>query len=290
MDLKQLLTEHGIRYVEGGTHHHVREDWLGLDCPWCGSVGKYHFGIHLGSLQASCWRCGRKDLREALVLLTQLPSWKVGALVRNFPRARRIAPKTHIRRGRLRVPSGLEPLTKRHRKWLKGRGLDPDLMVQLWGLQGICLSARLGWRIWAPVHLDGEVVSWTTRSIGTQAGRWIHANPEEEVLSIKTLLYGWDYVRASVVVVEGPSDVWRVGPGAVGLFGMVPTASQAYLLSSVSHRVICFDREPAAQRAARRLAEQLQAFPGETLVMELASADPGEATDEEVAELRSYLE
>jgi len=140
------------------------------------------------------------------------------------------------------------------------------------------------------VHLDGEVVSWTTRSIGTQAGRWIHANPEEEVLSIKTLLYGWDYVRASVVVVEGPSDVWRVGPGAVGLFGMVPTASQAYLLSSVSHRVICFDREPAAQRAARRLAEQLQAFPGETLVMELASADPGEATDEEVAELRSYLE
>ena len=292
MNLQQILDEHRIPYRLGGTHHHVREGWIGISCPWCESSdeGKYHLGVHLGSLRASCWRCGRKDLREALALIMRLPIGRVGVLVRDLPRARRVASKTHVRRGRLQVPDGLGPLSERHRAWLRGRGLDPDQLERLWDLRGIGLSARLSWRIWAPVHLDGEVVSWTTRTIGSQAGRWIHADPREEVFPIKSLLYGWDCVRASVVVVEGPSDVWRVGPGAAALFGTVSTTSQIRLLSSVPRRVICFDREPAAQRVARRLAEQLQAFPGETLVVELTSADPGEATDAEVAELRAYLE
>jgi len=291
MDLKQLLDEHGVRYAEGGTHEHVREGWLGLDCPWCGESGKFHLGVHLGTLRASCWQCGRRDLREALALITRLPARKVGALVRDLPRAPRTASKVPLARGRLRTPGGLEPLSERHQEWLRGRGLDPDQMKRLWGLRGIGLSARMAWRIWVPVHLDGEAVSWTTRSIGNVPKRWIHAQPDEEVWPIKSLLYGWDYVRGSVIVVEGPSDVWRVGPGAAALFGVVPTILQIRLLSSVPRKVICFDREPPeAQRAARHLAEQLQAFPGETLVVELSSADPGEATDEEVAELRSYLE
>jgi len=290
MDLKQLLTEHGVRFVEGGSHRHVRDGWLGLDCPWCGDVEKYHLGVHLGSLRATCWRCGRQDLREALALILRLPAGKINALVRDIPRSPRAAFRAVSGRGRLRTPGGLGPLSEQHQGWLRRRGLDPPQMGTLWGLRGIGLSATLGWRIWVPVHLDGEVVSWTTRTIGNQASRWIHARPDEEVWPIKSLLYGWDYVRNSCIVVEGPSDVWRIGPGAVALFGVVSTASQIRLLSSVPRRVICFDNEPVAQRTARRLAEQLQAFPGETLVVELSSADPGEASNEEMAELRSYLE
>lgn len=187
-------------------------------------------------------------------------------------------------------PAGLRPLSRSHKKWLLDRGLDPDKLEHLWGLQGTELSSRLSWRIWAPVILDGEPVSWTARTIGKGPLRWIHARPDEEALSIKSLLYGWDYVRGSVVVVEGPSDVWRVGPGAVAQFGLVPTDSQIHMLRSVPLRVICFDRERVAQQAAQKLVKQLQSFPGETIIVELESDDPGSATDEEVAELRKFLD
>lgn len=291
MTIQRLLSEHGIRYTEGGTHQHVREGWLGLDCPWCGSIGKFHLGIHLTSLRAFCWRCGRRDLAEALALIARMPVGRAKGLIASLPRTPEVTTRDKMRRGMLRLPEGLQALAEPHQRFLRERGFNPDLLERLWGLRGIGLGSWLSWRIWAPVCLNGKVVTWTTRSIGTtNPRRWLHAPPEYEALPIKMLLYGWDHVRNSVVIVEGPSDVWRVGPGAVALFGVLATTPQIRLLSSVPRRVICFDREPEAQRAARLLAEQLSCFPGETSVVELSSADPGEASDDEVEELRSCLE
>ena len=290
MDLKQLLDQHGIRYVEGGSHRNVREGWLGLDCPWCGTAGKFHLGIHPDTLRGFCWQCGSHNFVEAFALIARMPIGQAWVLVKDLPRHFKTIPKTLSWQGKLRVPSGLQQLTKPHRKWLRNRGLDPDLLEKFWVLQGIEISSRLGWSIWVPVHLNGKVVSWTTRSIGNGETRWTHARPEEEVIPIKSLLYGWDYVRSSVVIVEGASDVWRIGPGAVAIFGMMPTVQQIYKLASIPLRVICLDKQPKAQRAAAVLAKQLQLFPGTTIVAELESDDPGSATDKEVAELRKFLE
>lgn len=192
----------------------------------------------------------------------------------------------------LRLPVGIGSLLKPHKKWLEQRGLDPDRMERFWGLRGIGVATRFPWSIWVPVYWNGILVTWTTRAVGNNVERrWIHASPNEGTTSIKSLLYGWDYVTSTVIVVEGASDVWRIGPGAVGLFGMVATVSQIRLLSMIPRRAVCFDTEPAAQRAAHRLAEQLSVFPGETYVMELHnSPDPGEASDDEVRELRRVLD
>ena len=289
MDLKQFLNQHGIRYVEGGSHRNVRMNWLGLDCPWCGTVGKFHLGIHPDTLQGFCWQCGRHSFIEAFALIAQIPISKARSLAKDIPKHSRVAPET-IQQGKLQMPFGLRCLSEPHRSWLRNRGLDSNLLEKLWVLQGIEISSRLGWSIWVPVHLNGKVVSWTTRSIGNGETRWTHARPEEEAIPIKSLLYGWDYVRSSVVVVEGPSDVWRIGPGAVAMFGIMPTVQQIYRLASIPLRVICLDREPKAQRAATVLAKQLRLFPGTTIVVELESDDPGSATDKEVAELRKFLE
>lgn len=291
MNLKELLLERGVDFVEGGSHRHVREGWIGLDCPWCGTVGKYHLGIHLSSLSAHCWRCGRKSVAEVVASVVGCSFRQARRLVSGMSRFAEASEREDRGvRGELRVPAGVGPLQEPHRRWLESRGLDPDRVERLWGLRGIGLSARLPWSIWVPVHLDGRTVSWTTRAIGPAAGRrWVHANPDEEVLPIKSTLYGWDYVRSAAIVVEGASDVWRIGPGAVALFGTSATSSQLRLLSAVPRRIVCLDSEPAAQRAARALADSLGAFPGETLVVELSSPDPGEATDDEVMELRKFL-
>jgi len=293
VNLQSLLTEHGVPFVEGGSHRHVREGWIGLDCCWCGTTGRWHLGVHLGTLSASCWRCGRHDLTSVLARLFGVDRGRAWSLVKDLPKTRGISRWAGLVKGKLRLPPGLEPLTGAHRRYLLGRGFDPDLLVRLWGLQGLGpLAGRLSWRLWIPVHLDGEVVSWTTRAIGDGDRRYISASPEDEAWPIKSTLYGWDYVRHAVIVCEGPADAWRVGPGAVATHGLAVSSSQLKLLASVPRRIVCFDNSPVAQRTADGLCEQLRCFPvpGETIRVEIDADDPGSASMREVVKLRRFLE
>lgn len=289
--LPSLLSEQNILFILGGEHRHVREGWIGVDCPWCGGSGKYHLGVHLSTLRATCWRCGYHKLTEVLARLLRVSSSQARVITKDLPRTARIESEPIIARGRLETPSMLEDLSEPHLRYLRRRGFDPRSLIELWGLRGLGPFGRPYWRIWIPVRLDGKTVSWTTRSIGDGGSpRYIHAEPDQEAWPIKTLLYGWDHVRHSVIVCEGPTDVWRIGPGAVAVFGLNVSVEQMQRLAEVPKRIVCFDSEPVAQRASEKLCRELSIFPGETIRVALDSADPGEATEEEVERLRSLLE
>ena len=280
----ELLEEHGIDFKQVGEHKNVRSGFVGVDCPYCGPGSqKYHLGISIESGYASCWQCGYHDLSKVLTQLIgrridrkTLESFRKGKLPTEHPDIRPI-----------RLPTGRSPLALVHRRYLAGRGLDADLVASRWGLEGIGIHAILGWRIFIPVHLNGRIVSWTTRSIGDHPVRYMSANSERDGgMPIKDLLYGEDFARHTVVVVEGPADAWKIGPGAAATFGIAFSQEQVVRLSRFPVRVVCFDAEPQAQRAARRLCEALQVFPGETLRVILPSGDPGEASDTEIMKIR----
>jgi hypothetical protein len=192
------------------------------------------------------------------------------------------------RTGTLRLPGGREPLLPQHRAYLAGRGFDPDELVRLWGLEGIGLgSLAYAWRVFIPIYSNDEIVSWTTRSISDKHDRRYRTAPAtDEAISCKKLLYGADYARAAVIVVEGPADVWRIGPGAVATLGTAITQAQVLQLANFPTRAICFDNEPAAQMRARRLSDALAGLPGETVNVVLDAKDAGSATGEEIQELR----
>src|SRR3972149_755113 len=60
MNFRSLFTEYHVDYKLGGTHKHVRQGFIGLDCPWCGPGShRYHLGINLAHRYAVCWRGGR---------------------------------------------------------------------------------------------------------------------------------------------------------------------------------------------------------------------------------------
>jgi DNA primase len=109
----------------------------------------------------------------------------------------------------------------------------------------------------------------------------------------KELLYGEDLVppgRQSVCAVEGHFDAMRIGPGAVGLSGTAYTEAQVARLARYAVVGICFDREPEAQRRARRLAGELSAVCQEVHILQLEHAkDPGSAGAAEVAAIRRAL-
>jgi len=150
------------------------------------------------------------------------------------------------------------------------------------------VPTRLRRRLLIPISFRDKVVSWTTRAVDEdRTPRYISAKDEESLIPISDLIYGIDYVRHTAIIVEGPIDVWTIGPGAVALLGQRVSPSQLRQLAEIPNRVVCFDSEPMAQKRARQLARDLAPFPGTTQVVVLESGkDANSADKEEVLTLR----
>lgn len=289
MDITGLLTSLGIEYRRHGSDSEVTENFVGVRCPLCSPQGnRFKLGIPLRNpFVATCWTCGKVKLWDFLAAAGVSPrdcKERFGLLDQGVSRKKEVA-------GKLEVPKAVVPMGKAHRAYLRKRGLDPELIESTWGVQGIGPDGGyLKWRLYIPIAWRGKPVSWTTRAISDEVTpKYRTAKPEQEKIHAKTLLYGHDLANHACIVVEGPGDAWRIGPGAVATMGTVVTRAQMAKLSRFSLRIICMDSDPAAQRRANTLAGDLSVFDGETLIVRLDSPDPGSATDKEVRQLRRML-
>jgi hypothetical protein len=288
MDIIGLLQEQGVDYREHGSHHHCGPGWVQVDCPLCSPGSKrFRLGFSLRKTMARCWSCGPVPPVKAFRELTRLSFEECRRLLGGVDHTA-VGPRRT--RGTYKPPVGVGPLLGVHREYLEGRGLNPDVVARVWGVGGIGQEpGPTAWRLFIPVEFAGRPVSWTTRAISARGLRYLSASPEHEALPHKELLYGEDQVPGNaVVVVEGPVDVWSVGPGAVCTFGTAFTETQVLRLSRYPLRAVAFDSEPIAQRLARSLCERLSAFPGATWRLEWgAGKDAAEQGERTLAELRT---
>lgn len=88
-------------------------------------------------------------------------------------------------------------------------------------------------RIIIPIYVDGKLLGWQARFAGIPPEGvlryWTKCIPN----GISNALYGYDIIPEdtdTVVLVEGPTDVWRFGPGAVALLGSSLSLNQVNLL------------------------------------------------------------
>jgi len=289
MNFTEILTEYNISISPEG-HHHAREGWVQFDCPLCGKgTHGYHMGYNISFGYVNCWRCGHHSLLKVVMEITGLSLDKCRKLLSQIPARRvRIQEKP---RGKLVIPSGVNFLNHAHLKYLIKRNYKPLDLEKLWDIQGIGLSSRLAWRIFIPIYYHGEMVSWTTRSIAdcSKVTRYISASPEEESINHKHLLYGEDFVRDTIIICEGPFDVWRIGCGAVATLGTGYSKKQVIKMTIFKNRYVCFDNEKEAQQRAKKLCNTLSLYPGDTSNIQLSSKDVGTATKDEIIKLKKLL-
>lgn len=292
MTIFDLLDRFNVPYAAPGTTPHVRPGWCGVVCPFCGrNSSNFGLGFNLDKRFWTCWKCGPKKAADVLAELLGVSDREArqlaASLTGEFDRtpARGDAP-----RGAYKPPKPLGPLRKVHRDYLRSRRLDPGDLERVWGVQGIGLHKTLAWRVFIPVVLGGEPVSWTTRATGDHPRRYWSAAPGEEKVPHKELLFGEDLVKHAVIAHEGPLDVLATGPGAVCTFGTNYTRGQVLRLSRFPVRYVCFDAEDKAQEVARRLCDELSVFPGQTHNVVLDTGkDSCEASDKERSQLRRLL-
>ncbi len=287
MNLTDFLDQSGVQYNTD------RPGWLRMPCPFCVhmGIGKHTQGLYLGITTngvATCWRCGILPLAKTLSEITKIPEPKIWPIVKGIrARATQFNPKI---RGKLKLPKSGD-LKQCHKDYLKSRGFNSDNLVKLWGVQGIAQHARYGWRILIPICLNGEVVSFTTRSIDpNDKVRYLSAKPEEEAYPHKQILMGLEYTRDSTIVTEGPLKMMAIGHGATCTFGINVTQAQLLQISKIGKRYMAFDMEPLAQKMAGKWCKQLGAFPGETFRLELETATEVDlASIGEIKKLRRLL-
>lgn len=294
MTFTEILDKYGVEYWTEGKY--TRQGWIQLHCPFCTggtNPDKPYMGYNPTSNAITCWRCGIHPVGHTIQILTGVPWKEVKELLPDLE-TDEYRKETKRLQGKLKLPKDLVEILgtrecRAHREYLYERGSLPGEIVRLWDIKGICTAPRLGWRLFIPIYHQGRVVSWTTRGLTDKEPRYVSASPEEEAISHKEICYGGDYVGARAIVVEGPLDVWRIGPGAIATLGTNVTLSQLAQIAQIPYRVIAFDVEPAAQERAERLCDSLSILPGETYKVVLDSNDPGSATDKEIKKLRRLL-
>lgn len=325
MNLRDLLRELRIPFREAGESPLVSSGWVGVACPYC-DAGRNNpgLGINTRTLKCSCWKCGTHWTPRALSDASGVPLGIVAARLRADVDAE---PIRDAPAGVYTPPAGVGPLMAPHRRYLERRGLDPDEMAAVWGIGGtgpaheiprstknvvtadkkLCGGDKtdtatiapvpsapqrvLPWRIFIPFTRAGVPVSWTTRAIGDvpHADRYRGAKREESAVDRGSLLFGEDYVLHGVVIFEGPFDVMWFGPGGVCTGGVSYSPGQISRLARYPVRAVCFDNEPAAQRRARKLAAELELFPGATYVVRTSGPDPASSPAADRDELRKMF-
>ena len=286
MHITDIFNDYHIPYKVSG-HHHCREGWIQIDCPFCGrNTKKWHMGYSLNGGHMSCWRCGIHSAAWTLSVITGISVKDIEKVLKGV-KTRKLE-KTK-KTGTLKLPDGIDELGNAHKLYLRKRGLNPDEISRIWGVKGIGIAAKYPWSLFVPNYIGDSLVSWCVRELSDKGVRWMDAPAEMEAVSGKEILYGEQLASHAIIICEGPGDCWSIGPGAVATLGLNYSTSQVNLMLKYPVRAVCFDNEPLAQKRAKELVEMLAVYPGETYNIQLDSKDAGSASEKELRSIRKLL-
>lgn len=300
MDVERYLQDRNIEYRQGGEKN-VKHGWVGVCCPFCknsayGPDDGYHLGINLDSKVVSCWRCKTKGPITRYIKEVEQVS---------FTYAEKIATNYFsLIVGGNYVPPSVTPdfsktvlkdtfsptLLPVTRQYLEGRGFDPDYLIRKFDIMDGGHIGREAWRVIIPITMFGTVVSYTARSIiPDEETRYLACPDDRAIIPRNHLLYNYDTISTRIIVVEGPTDVWRIGDGCVATMGTSVSPYQIELIKKkgVKTAFVLFD--PKAETIAQSLASSLAMFVPHVEVVYLSDGDPGELSDEDAALIRRDL-
>jgi hypothetical protein len=186
-------------------------------------------------------------------------------------------------------------LPEKHRKYLIGRGFDPDYIQKKYGIMACDILGDYKFRIIIPIFFKGKLVNFAAKAINDSANLKIKNCPNEKVIIQRdSLLYNIDNIKnRKAIVVEGFTDVWKMGDCAVATMGTKFTNAQIQLLSSYCDEVyILYDskeKDPQAPIQAEKLAHSLYSLIKKVEILELPHGDPGDLTYSEVENIKKEI-
>ena len=134
----KFLRDYAIQHWTEGNN--VTPGWVNINCPLCPSGDpSNHGGFDPQQGKYNCWRCGSHQIQFVVKKLLNVDRktasdvyWEYSGehnILQSINR-KKLTPKAT----QITLPGG--PLTKFHKKYLKGRGFDPDYLEEKYQLTG----------------------------------------------------------------------------------------------------------------------------------------------------------
>lgn len=311
-DLESYLVEHGFQ--EGSN-----AQWMGY-CPNCGKV---KISVNSDLRQWHCWVCQEYDYRWFNNIYKRVPIQGAGGVIKLIAWVENISlneaaervlreAESHnkltelsgfsrilnnleskpqpVWKGFIDPPEGSSPITK-GLPYMEKRGITLEDVAPF----GLFYTLNIGKyknRLVFPVWEGENLVYWQARSMEdpVPGERYIKClnPPKEPGAPVSTdVLMNIDTATKfdTVIIVEGPMDLIKVGPDAVCTFGKHITNTQVtkLLTRGVKNVILMWDAD--AKKDMDNVAPWLASLFNLKLVY-LPSGDPGERTREEN---RSYI-
>lgn len=287
VNIKELLDEYNVPYFTEGKN--TQRGWINVQCPFCDDHSN-HGGFNIAEGYYNCWQCGHHYIEDILTELLECSFSEakrimaehetaavLGENIRKTPKAKHIT-----------FPPGTQEIKKYHWDYLIRRNFDPDEIIKHWHIKGTDHIGKYKFRIIIPIILNNRIVSYTSRDVTGKAELRYKACPiEEEVIHHKHIVYGADYVQnRKAIICEGPTDVWRIGPGAVCTFGTSFKQEQIlFLCNLIDEAFILFD--DAAKKEAIKLANNLSPLLNRVEILyDYGVKDPGEMSEIKIKKIR----
>uniref|UniRef100_A0A6M3L3K5 Putative DNA primase n=1 Tax=viral metagenome TaxID=1070528 RepID=A0A6M3L3K5_9ZZZZ len=185
-----------------------------------------------------------------------------------------------------------EELVQSHVNYLQKRNFDPKYLQIKYHIKSIGPASERAWsnRILIPYLFKERIVTFTARD-STEfewRPRYKACLPEESEIPIDHILYNINSVKEIAVIVEGPTDVWRMGDGFVAMGGLQWNSQRIYLLKDCKQVFIWPDKEHAALLFWEKLAHSLS-FIKDVRFVELSEGDPGSLDEDSARNFRREI-
>jgi DNA primase len=298
-DFKKYLDSRGVKYDTSGKNISQRGNWIGMKCLWCQDHSN-HLGINLDTKGFNCWICSAKGKApfSLIMRLDNCSYYRAEKTVQEFSSMRVLLDQRTLTTSE--VPQSIievlnaeraeKKLLYLHRNFLESRNFDPDYIFDKYKL--FCCGAGSRWchRLIVPFYQNNRIVTFTARDVTDKAKvSYDHLPNYESIVPVKETLYNIESIKDTAVVVEGVTDVWRIGDGACAVMGYKYTAHQVYSLSNVRRIFILFDTEEKAQKLAEEFAFELSTMVPSVEVLQLESGDPGDLSEDDANNLRREI-
>lgn len=295
INIVQLYKDYKIKYWDDGPN--VSPGWCNIRCVHCEDDSN-HLGFNLDKGYFNCWKCGVHDVDYTLSKLLNINKAIAKNIILDYTESFSYIKQLNRKKAsaeEIKLPGS--ELSKYHRKYLQDRNFDPDYLIKEYGITGTDPGETWNGmlyelRLIIPIIYKGQLVSFQGRDItDKQKERYKGCSIEESVINYKHILYNIDRALSDrVVVVEGMTDVWKMGDGFVASFGTIMTSSQIQSLSTFQKIFFLFDPDTQAQRQANKYACQLASMGRDVEVLNnLSGKDPGDMSEKEAEEIRREI-
>lgn len=267
MNIIQLYKDFNVPFATEG-HKHCREGWVNTTCPFCTGNPGMHLGYNMADDFYVCWRCGWKATHKALALLIHVSEKEAKEIARKYGGKSHVKSAVTVRVGqkKFRLPPSTAPMNDRHKRYLTKRKFDPEVIEKIWDVQGtgpISLMDGISFshRLVIPIYWENRIVSFQTRDITAKHSlRYITCPEQREIVKHKHIFYQAIPTKDSdaCICVEGVTDAWRFGYGAIATFGIKYTKYQVREISKRFKKVfVVFDDDPQAIKQSEKLTAEL---------------------------------